>query len=138
VSSITITQETIKVLSTPEVTQINIEPQLTVVEAYGIAVPSAFTSAANTTFSPSTYITSTNVQDALEEVSLPKWIDYVTGFSAIPTLTQTIAEGEVYTYPYSNGTLYRLVPSGSEQDAFYTTFSGGVLSGLVASKGVTI
>ena len=66
------------------------------------------------------------------------WIDYATGFSATPTLTQTIADGDVYTYTYSNGTLYRLVPSGSEQDAFYTTFSGGVLSGLVASKGVTI
>jgi len=57
---------------------------------------------------------------------------------AIPTLTQTIADGDVYTYTYSNGTLYRLVPSGSEQDAFYSSFSGGVLSGLVASKGVTI
>lgn len=66
------------------------------------------------------------------------WIDYATGFSAIPTLTQTIADGDVYTYTYSNGTLYRLVPSGSEQDAFYSSFSGGVLSGLVASKGVTI
>lgn len=137
-SSITITNEVIEVLSTPEVTQINIEPQLTVIEAYSIAIPDAFIRAENTIFSPSTYITSTNVQDALEEVSLPKWIDYATGFSATPTLLQTIADGDVYEYTYSNGTLYRLVPSGSEQDAFYSAFSGGVLSGLVASKGVTI
>ena len=137
-SSITITNEVIEVLSTPEVTQINIEPQLTVIEAYSIAIPNAFIRAENTIFSPSTYITSTNVQDALEEVSLPKWIDYATGFSVIPALTQTIADGDVYEYTYSNGTLYRLVPSGSEQDAFYSAFSGGVLSGLVASKGVTI
>ena len=67
-----------------------------------------------------------------------KWIDYATGFSADPTLTQTIATGDVYTYTYSNGTLYRLVPSGSEQDAFYSTFTGGVLGGLVAQKGITI
>ena len=66
------------------------------------------------------------------------WIDYATGFSSAPTLTQTIATGDVYTYTYSNGTLYRLVPSGAEADAFYSAFSGGVLSGLVASKGVTI
>lgn len=62
------------------------------------------------------------------------WIDYVTGFSAIPTLLTTIADGDVYEYTYSNGTLYRLVPSGSAVDSFYTTFSGGVLSGLVAEK----
>lgn len=67
-----------------------------------------------------------------------KWLDYATGFSATPTLLQTIADGDVYEYTYSNGTLYRLVPSGSEQDSFYSAFSGGVLSGLVASKGVTI
>ena len=67
-----------------------------------------------------------------------KWTDYATGFSAEPTLTETIATGDVYTYTYSNGTLYRLAPSGSEHDAFYSTFTGGVLGGLVAQKGITI
>ena len=66
------------------------------------------------------------------------WIDYAAGFSADPVLTQTIASGDVYTYTYSNGTLYRLVPSGSEQDAFYSTFTSSVLSDLVAQKGITI
>lgn len=66
------------------------------------------------------------------------WIDYATGFSSTPTLTQTIATGDVYTYTYTNGTLYRLVPSGAEQDAFYNQFSGGVLSGLVAIKSLSI
>lgn len=73
-----------------------------------------------------------------ETLSAPKWIDYATGFSGLPVQLQTIPDGDVYTYTYSNGTLYRLVPSGSEQDAFYSSFSGGVLSGLVASKGVSI
>jgi hypothetical protein len=67
-----------------------------------------------------------------------KWTDYATGFSATPTLLQTIADGDVYEYTYTNGTLYRLVPSGSEDDAFYSAFSGGVLSGLVASKRIEI
>jgi len=67
-----------------------------------------------------------------------KWLDYATGFSTTPTLLQTIANGDVYEYTYSNGTRYRLVPSGSEDDAFYSTFSGGVLSGLVATKRIEI
>ena len=67
-----------------------------------------------------------------------KWTDYATGFSATPTLLQAIADGDVYEYTYTNGTLYRLVPSGSEDDAFYSAFSGGVLSGLVARKRIEI
>ena len=66
------------------------------------------------------------------------WIDYATGFTSDPTLTQTIATGDVYTYTYASDTLYRLVPSGSEQDAFYSVFAGGVLSALVATKRITI
>ena len=66
------------------------------------------------------------------------WVDYVLGYSSEPTLTQTIAAGDVYTYTYPNTVLYRLVPSGLEQDAFYSAFSGGVLSVLVATKGMTV
>jgi len=85
-------------------------------------------------------VNATYVTNAISKIeqSVTTWIDYTTGFSSIPTLTQTIETGDVYTYTYTNGTLYRLVPSGSEQDAFYSVFSGGVLSGLVASKGITI
>lgn len=71
-------------------------------------------------------------------VSGLSWIDYVTGYAADPTLTQTIASGDVYTYTYSNGTLYRLVPSGAASDSFYTTFTDGTLSDLVSSKEVNI
>lgn len=67
-----------------------------------------------------------------------KWIDYTVGFSSTPTLISTIASGDVYQYTYGADTLYRLVPSGSATDAFYTTFSAGVLSGLVAEKEITI
>ena len=66
------------------------------------------------------------------------WIDYVNGYTTTPTLLQTIADGDVYEYTYTNTTLYRLVPSGSAIDSFYTTFSGGVLSGLVVEKTIIV
>jgi len=70
--------------------------------------------------------------------SLLQWIDYTTRFSDTPTLLQTIADGDVYEYTYRNGTLYRLVPSGSAVDSFYRNFSDGDLSGLVAEKHASI
>lgn len=66
------------------------------------------------------------------------WIDYVNGYTTTPTLLSTIADGDVYQYTYTNTTLYRLVPSGSAIDSFYTTFSGGVLSGLVVEKTIIV
>lgn len=66
------------------------------------------------------------------------WIDYVNGYTTTPTLLSTIADGDVYEYTYTNTTLYRLVPSGSAIDSFYTAFSGGVLSGLVVEKTIIV
>jgi hypothetical protein len=66
------------------------------------------------------------------------WIDYVSGYTTTPTLLQTIADGDVYEYTYTNTTLYRLVPTGSAIDSFYRTFSGGVLSGLVVEKTIIV
>jgi hypothetical protein len=67
-----------------------------------------------------------------------QWIDYASGYSSEPTLLQTIADGDVYEYTYTNGTLYRLVPSGAAVDAFYRRFESGVLSGLVIEKTIKI
>lgn len=67
-----------------------------------------------------------------------QWSDYAIGYSISPTLVTTIAEGSVYLYTYTNGTLYRLVPSGSEVDAFYKNFNGSTLSGLVSKKTIKI
>jgi hypothetical protein len=64
------------------------------------------------------------------------WTDYATGFSTEPTLIETIADGDVYSYNYDGKTLYRLV--GNPIDAFYTNYSGGSFSGLVAQKQITI
>lgn len=67
-----------------------------------------------------------------------EWIYLVTGYASEPTFTQTISDGDVYTYTFKNGTLFRLVPSGSAVDSFYSGFSNGILTDLVASKGVSI
>ena len=67
-----------------------------------------------------------------------QWIDYASGYSVEPTLLQTIADGDVYEYTYTNGTLYRLVPSGAAVDSFYKRFESGVLSGLVIEKTIKI
>lgn len=75
----------------------------------------------------------------LSPAEVPKtWIDYATGFINRPTLLETIGDGDVYEYTYRNGTLYRLVPSGSAVDAFYRDFSEGVLENLVAEKVIEI
>ena len=72
------------------------------------------------------------------------WISLVTGYKTgtVPTLLTTITDGDVYSYTYSTDTsdiiYYRLVPSGSLEDAFYTTFSLGVLSEMIAHKKLTI
>jgi len=65
------------------------------------------------------------------------WLDYAAGATS-QVLTSTIAIGDVYTYTYGTVVLYRLVPSGLEQDAFYRVFSRGVLSDLVVTKGIAI
>lgn len=64
-------------------------------------------------------------------------LDKKTGATS-QVLTTTIDIGDVYTYTYGVDVLYRLVPSGSEQDAFYSAFSSNVLSGLIVTKGVTV
>ena len=69
--------------------------------------------------------------------SSPQWSDYASNWSAAPVETETIAAGTVYTYTYSNGTLYRLVPEPYDPatDAFYDTYTSPNLSGLVSTRG---
>jgi hypothetical protein len=63
---------------------------------------------------------------------------YVSSAFDAPTLLTTIAEGDVYEYTYVDGTAYRLVPSGAAEDAFYNTFSGGVLSDKIVGRGMSL
>ena len=62
-----------------------------------------------------------------------KWLDIIVGASS-SSLNTTIATGTVVNYVYGGVTYFRLIPNGIEKDAFYTTFTGGILSGLVAQK----
>lgn len=65
------------------------------------------------------------------------WTSLATSWSTPPTLAATIAAGQVYAYTLDSVTRYRLVPNpyAAAQDAFYTTFTGGVLSGLIVTRG---
>jgi len=67
----------------------------------------------------------------------PTWSYYVTMWSIEPTLNTSITGGDVYDYTLDGVTRYRFVPTiyDANEDAFYTTFSGGLLTGLVASRG---
>tara|TARA_Y100000310_G_scaffold286956_1_gene311542 strand:+ start:214 stop:540 length:327 start_codon:yes stop_codon:yes gene_type:complete len=66
-----------------------------------------------------------------------RWFDYVTGFSLAPEVDAQILEGTVYLYRYaSRPNLYRLVPDPyvTTSDAFYSSFDGTTLSGLVVAR----
>lgn len=74
--------------------------------------------------------------------TLMDWMTLVRGYATVPVLSASITGGDVYTYTYistpSNVTYYRYIATDGTQDAFYTYFSGSTLSGLVATKSITI
>lgn len=69
--------------------------------------------------------------------ALPTWSYYATTWSASPEFVASVAGGDVYAYTLSGVTRYRLVPEpyNAASDAFYSSFSAGVLSGLIVSRG---
>ena len=89
----------------------------------------------------STYVTLTGTQ-TLKNKTVVDWMTLVRGYNTTPTLCATIVTGDVYTYIYnstpSNITYYRYIATDGSIDAFYTYFSGAALSGLVASKSITL
>ena len=66
------------------------------------------------------------------------WVDYVTNWSSTPTFLETIAEGDVYEYPYENDTLYRVISSSPYTDKFYSSFANSEVNGFVISRGISI
>ncbi len=89
----------------------------------------------------STYVTLTGTQ-TLTNKTVVDWMTLVRGYNTTPTLLATIGTGDVYTYIYnsspSNITYYRYIATDGTVDAFYTYFAGNTLSGLVASKSITL
>lgn len=65
------------------------------------------------------------------------WDYLACNWTTAPAQVGTVASGDVYSYTLGAVTRYRLVPStySAAQDAFYSTFSGGVLSGLITTRG---
>lgn len=85
-----------------------------------------------------TITTNANGNKIINVPSAPvTWIYYATTWSVSPTLNSSIAGGDVYNYTLSETTRYRFVPTTYDPtlDAFYTTFSGGVLSGIIIARG---
>lgn len=74
--------------------------------------------------------------------TLVDWMTLVRGYKNLPVLTATIAGGDVYSYVYdsvpSNVVYYRYIATDGSQDVFYSYFSGSTLSGLIASKSITL
>ena len=65
------------------------------------------------------------------------WSSYVSIWSSTPVKIAATPSGDVYKYTRAAGNYYRLVPSPytPAQDAFYSNYTAGVLSGLLASRG---
>lgn len=65
------------------------------------------------------------------------WGYYATHWSVEPSQIDTIAAGSVWAYTLGAVTRYRLVPSPylPTGDAFYQSFSAGILSGLIVTRG---
>ena len=77
------------------------------------------------------------VSELTNSDSLPlTWAMLTTTWDSPPTKVGTVASGDVYSYVHKGATYYRLVPYtyAAASDAFYSTFSGGVLSDLVVSR----
>lgn len=87
------------------------------------------------------YVTLTGVQ-TLTNKTVIDWMTLVRGYNTTPSLCTTIANGDVYTYIYnsspSNKAYFRYIATNGSEDSFYSYFSGSALSGLVATKSITV
>jgi hypothetical protein len=88
-----------------------------------------------------TYVNNLSSQGKLYGTLLD-WMTLVRGYNSTPTLVANITNGAVYSYMYNssptNITYYRYISTDGSTDAFYTYFSGSTLTGIVASKSITL
>ena len=80
------------------------------------------------------------IMEAEESTGSSGWTTLKDSWTTAPSFLQSIAAGDVYEYRYGSTTYYRLVPSpyDSTLDQFFSSFSNPTLSGLLATRGVTI
>jgi hypothetical protein len=74
--------------------------------------------------------------------TLIDWMTLVRGYKTVPTLLQTIAGGEIYTYVYAttgtDKTYYRYIATDGSEDSFYGNFTNPTLSNLIARKAIIL
>lgn len=70
-------------------------------------------------------------------VKILTWIEMVSKWTNPPLLVATLPNGIVLSYTTNENIFFRLVPNpyNASQDAFYSEFTGGVLSGLIIARG---
>jgi len=80
---------------------------------------------------------SSSIKDKLDNLG---WLELANMWTSEPTLTASIASGDVYTYTYGTPNYYRLDPQPyvSTSDQFFSDFDGTNLTGLLATRGQAI
>lgn len=87
---------------------------------------------------------STATQSALDtkaDIVDTLWMALARGFTGIPSQIDTTTSpttGVVYQYDYINGTRYRFIADDNSLDQFYSTYTSGTLSDLVAEKQISL
>jgi len=68
------------------------------------------------------------------------WLDLINSWTEEPILNATISGGEVYDYVFGATEYYRYVPTAydSALDQFWSGFNGTTLTGLIATRGISI
>lgn len=77
----------------------------------------------------------TGFDTAVSNVISNTWANLALSPNSI-TFNSTIGAGDVWNYVYGATTYYRLVPATYDpaNDAFYTTFTAGTLSGIITTR----
>lgn len=85
-----------------------------------------------------TTLTAISIQAAISELSSKiDWMYLATSWKETPYYIDTIPDYDIYAYEYRSQMLYRSVPTvyTTAGDTFYEFYEGGVLSGILATRG---
>ena len=65
-------------------------------------------------------------------------MDLARGFNIIPPIIGNTGVGDVWQYDYDDGIRYRFIADDLSADDFYSSWDGSIVSGLVATKKITL
>ena len=110
--------------------------------AYGYVSANSINLTATNIFINNTLTVTNTVSAQYYQGTLLDWMTLVRGYKTIPTLLESITNGDVYTYVYSttgpDKTYYRFIATDGSEDAFYGNFSSPTLSNLIAKKSIIL